>query len=81
MTLVLGTEDAKALPISIDREIMSGMPVFKGTRVPIDALWNNLASGQSIDGFLENFPSVRREDALRLIEFANRSMLALAYAT
>jgi uncharacterized protein (DUF433 family) len=80
MNLVLGIEDAKSLPISMDREIMSGIPVFKGTRVPIDALWNNLASGISLDAFLENFPSVRREDAVRLIEFANRSMLALAYA-
>jgi uncharacterized protein (DUF433 family) len=80
MNLVFGKEDAKALPISVDREIMSGIPVFKGTRVPVDALWNNLASGQSLDAFLDNFPTVRREDALRLIEFANRSMLALAYA-
>lgn len=80
MNLVLGTEDAKLLPIAIDREIMSGVPVFKGTRVPIDALWNNLAAGISLDAFLENFPTVRRDDALRLIEFANRSMLALAYA-
>ena len=80
MNLVFGIEDVRNLPITRDREIMSGAPVFKGTRVPIDALWNNLASGSSLDVFLDNFPSVRREDAVRLLDFANRSMAALAYA-
>ena len=70
----------KGLPISVDPEVMSGVPVFRGTRVPIDALWNNLASGMSLDEFLENFPGVRREDALELIRFADRSLKALAYA-
>ena len=70
----------KALPISLDPQVMSGAPVFRGTRVPIDALWNNLASGMSLDEFLENFPGVRREDALELIKFADRSLKALAYA-
>jgi uncharacterized protein (DUF433 family) len=80
MKVVFGTEDMQALPISVDQEVMSGTPVFRGTRVPIDALWNNLADGMSLDEFLENFPSVRREDAIELIKFANRSLLALAYA-
>ena len=70
----------KALPISVDPEVMSGSPVFRGTRVPIDALWNNLADGMSLDEFLDSFPTVRREDAVKLIQFANRSLLALAYA-
>ena len=51
------------LPINIDPEIMSGTPAFAGTRVPIDALFNNLAAGVSLDEFLENFPSVSREQA------------------
>jgi uncharacterized protein (DUF433 family) len=80
MKVVFGAEDMKALPISVDPEVMSGAPVFRGTRVPIDALWNNLASGMSLDEFLENFPGVRREDALELIKFADRSLKALAYA-
>lgn len=70
----------KALPISVDPEIMSGAPVFRGTRVPIDALWNNLADGMSLDEFLENFPTVQREHAVQLLNFANRSLMALAYA-
>jgi len=57
------------LPINIDPEIMSGTPVFAGTRVPIDALFNNLAAGVSLDEFLENFPSVSREQAWALINF------------
>ena len=80
MKLVFGAEDMKGLPISVDPEVMSGAPVFRGTRVPIDALWNNLASGMSLDEFLENFPGVRRADALELIRFADRSLKALAYA-
>ena len=48
---------------------MSGTPVFEGTRVPIDALINNLADGVSLDEFLENFPSVSREQALAIIRF------------
>jgi uncharacterized protein (DUF433 family) len=63
-------EDAVAnLPINIDPEIMSGTPVFEGTRVPIDALINNLADGVSLDEFLENFPTVSREQALAIIRF------------
>lgn len=69
----------KALPISVDPEVMSGAPVFRGTRVPIDALWNNLADGMSLDEFIDSFPTVRKEDAVKLIQFANRSLLALAY--
>ena len=80
MKVVFGSEDMKGLPISVDPEVMSGVPVFRGTRVPIDALWNNLASGMSLDEFLENFPGVRREDAVELIRFADRSLKALAYA-
>jgi uncharacterized protein (DUF433 family) len=80
MKVVFGSEDMKGLPISVDPEVMSGVPIFRGTRVPIDALWNNLASGMSLDEFLENFPGVRREDALELIRFADRSLKALAYA-
>lgn len=56
------------LPINIDREIMSGTPVFEGTRVPIDALINNLAAGVSLEEFLDNFPTVTREQALAILD-------------
>ena len=56
------------VPISIDREIMSGVPVFTGTRVPVSALLENLEVGVSLDEFLENFPTVSREQAVRVLE-------------
>jgi uncharacterized protein (DUF433 family) len=56
------------VPISIDPEIMSGVPVFEGTRVPVSALLENLEVGVSLDEFLENFPTVKREQAVRVLE-------------
>ena len=53
-----------------DREIISGAGVFAGTRVPAEALFENLADGMSLDEFLENFPTVERgqvEAALHLV--------------
>ncbi len=46
-----------------DPDIMSGALVFKGTRVPVEALFGNLASGMSLAEFLDNFPTVTREQA------------------
>ena len=65
-------EGDERLPITIDPEIMSGTPVFAGTRVPLDALMNNLAAGVSLDEFLDNFPTVTREQALAVLNFSNR---------
>ena len=61
-------EGDERLPITIDPEIMSGTPVFEGTRVPVDAL----AAGVSLDEFLDNFPTVTREQALAVLNFSNR---------
>ena len=58
----------KGIPISVDKEIMSGAPVFTGTRVPVSALLDNLEVGVSIDEFLENFPTVTREQAVQVLE-------------
>ena len=57
------------LPISVDREILSGTPVFEGTRVPVTALLDNFEVGVSLDEFLENFPTVKREQAVRVLEY------------
>ncbi len=56
------------VPIRIDSEILSGVPVFKGTRVPVSALLENLEAGVSLDEFLENFPTVTRTQAVALLE-------------
>jgi uncharacterized protein (DUF433 family) len=66
MTVMTAT--TKDLPITVDREIMSGAPVFAGTRVPVAALLENLGAGVSLDEFLENFPTVTREQAVRVLE-------------
>jgi uncharacterized protein (DUF433 family) len=47
---------------------MSGAPVFLGTRVPVDTLINYLLDGVTLDEFLENFPTVKREHAVRILE-------------
>jgi uncharacterized protein (DUF433 family) len=57
------------LPINVDKEIMSGEPVFEGTRVPVVALLDNLEVGVSLDEFLENFPTVKRAQAVQVLEY------------
>jgi uncharacterized protein (DUF433 family) len=57
----------KDIPITVDPDIMSGAPVFTGTRVPVSALLENLEAGISLDEFLENFPTVTREQAVRVL--------------
>jgi uncharacterized protein (DUF433 family) len=59
-------------------EIMGGTPVFSGTRVPIQTLIDYLEGGQSIDEFLEGFPTVSREQVIAFLEEAKARMLAIA---
>ena len=54
--------------IQIDPEIMGGTPVFKGTRVPVQTLFDYLEGGEPIDEFLEDFPTVTKQQALNLLE-------------
>ena len=58
--------------IQIDPEILGGQPVFKGTRVPIETLFDHLENGASLDQFLEDFPSVGREQSVAILEIANK---------
>ncbi len=60
--------------ITIDPEILSGTPVFKETRVPVQSLFWHLENGVTIDEFLEDFPSVRREQIIELLEISNKMM-------
>jgi uncharacterized protein (DUF433 family) len=64
--------------VKIDPEIMSGAPCFNGTRVPIQNLIDYLEGGDSIDEFLEDFPSVAREKVISFLEEAKESVLARA---
>jgi uncharacterized protein (DUF433 family) len=54
--------------ITVDKEIQSGTPVFKGTRVPVQTLFWHIESGVTIDEFIEDFPSVTMEQAINLLE-------------
>lgn len=58
--------------ITIDKEIQSGRPVFAGTRVPVQTLFSHLKKGISIEVFLDDFPSVTKEQAVGLLEVANK---------
>jgi len=77
MPLVIDQKDLDLLPITIDPEIVSGAPVFRGTRVPVDALISNLEAGLTLDEFLDNFPSVTREQAIQVLEFSMTTLLSL----
>jgi uncharacterized protein (DUF433 family) len=63
--------DIKSL-ITIDKDIQGGQPVFYGTRVPVETLFDHLESGVSLDDFLEDFPGVTRQQAVDLLEAANK---------
>lgn len=54
--------------ISASPEIMSGTPVFAGTRVPVQTLLDYLKAGESIDDFLDGFPTITREQVIKLLE-------------
>jgi uncharacterized protein (DUF433 family) len=73
MTLVIEENEIASLPITVDPDILGGTPVFRGTRVPIEALLGNLEAGVSIEEFLENFPTVSREQVLEVTKVALRS--------
>jgi uncharacterized protein (DUF433 family) len=61
--------------ISRDKDILGGTPVFKGTRVPIETLWDYLKAGETVEDFLEGFPSVDREQVITLIEQAQQRVI------
>ena len=54
-----------------DPEILGGMPVFRGTRVPAQNLIDYLATGETIDAFLDDFPTVTQKQVLQFLQFFN----------
>lgn len=66
----------EAAYISRDPEIMSGTLCFKGTRVPVQNLFDYLEGSSSLEGFLEDFPSVSREAAIAVLEAAKIRLFA-----
>ena len=61
--------------IEVDPEKMSGAPVFPGTRVPINHLFDYLEAGDTLDVFLADFPTVTREQAVGVLELMRESLL------
>ena len=53
---------------------MGGTPVFAGTRVPIQALFDYIGTGETLNEFLENFPSVKKESAIQVLQMAEKSI-------
>jgi uncharacterized protein (DUF433 family) len=60
----------------VDPDRLGGIPCFKGTRVPVQALIDHLEGNATLAEFLEGFPSVSREQAIRFIELAKDNLLA-----
>jgi uncharacterized protein (DUF433 family) len=60
--------------VTISNEIMGGTPVFAGTRVPTQTLIDYLVAGDSIDEFLDGFPSVKREQVAKFLEEAEKEI-------
>jgi uncharacterized protein (DUF433 family) len=69
----MNTEPAQFL-ISRSPEILSGTPVFTGTRVPVQSLLDYLAGGHPLEEFLEDFPTVNREQTIGLLQKLNSSL-------
>jgi len=70
----MSAADLKGI-IHSDPEIMGGTPVFVGTRVPLQNLIDSLKGGESIEDFLDGFPSVKREQVIAVIEAGKLRML------
>lgn len=64
--------------VSQDPEVLGGEAVFTGTRVPVKSLFDHLEAGDSIEEFLEGFPSVKRDQVITLLEEAREHALASA---
>ena len=62
--------------ITTDPETMHGTPVFRGTRVPVQTLFDYLEGGESLEDFLKGFPTVSRELAVQVLEECKHSRLA-----
>jgi uncharacterized protein (DUF433 family) len=69
--------DARSI-VSISPDIMGGTPVFSDTRVPVQTLFDYLKAGESIDDFLDGFPTVTREQVMGLLEQAGKQLVNIA---
>lgn len=61
-------------PINIDPETMGGTPVFTGTRVPVQTLFDYIEGGDDLNEFLDDYPTISKETAIQVLEMAKRSL-------
>lgn len=73
--MATSAETLRSVLVTRDPEIHSGDAVFAGTRVPVETLVDWLQGGDSVDDFLRNFPSVRREQAIAALELLRDVLL------
>ncbi len=78
--IVIQEAEIAMLPITVDPRVLSGTPVFAGTRVPVEVLIGNLEAGLSLDEFLDNFPTVERRQAIQVLEFCKSMIQKLGEA-
>lgn len=64
--------------VSVDRQIMHGTPCFTGTRVPVQTLLDYIEEGDTLDKFLRDFTTVRREQAIQFLELAKAQLIECA---
>lgn len=69
---------AKESVIQCSKETLGGTPVFTGTRVPVKTLIDYLEAGDRLDSFLDDFPTVIREQAVQVLELAKEALLSYA---
>jgi uncharacterized protein (DUF433 family) len=67
-------------PITVNPQIQGGVPVFTGTRVPMKNLFDYLEAGESLDQFLDDFPSVARDVAVAVLEQAREAVTPHAHS-
>jgi len=70
--------DSHPAPIHTDPDILGGTPVFFGTRVPIQNLFEYLQAGDTLAAFLDDFPSVTREQAIAVLQAAREGLVGSA---
>ncbi len=63
--------------INVDKEILGGTPVFMGTRVPVKNLFDYIEDGETIAEFLEDFPSVKKEQVQQVLKISNQLLTSL----
>lgn len=66
----------KINPVNIDKEILGGTPVFRGTRVPVQTLFDYLEGNYTLEEFLDDFPTVKKQLALAVLHDAERLVTA-----